>query len=282
MAEVGTALVVNDNGLIPLNEVERALDELVERGAVEELAEGRARADAYAAYEKRRGAKERADYFGQVKVLAEAAIGYIDVKQYPFCSRDTGVLDLGVEIPGGGSTRAKWRALGQARLQGILAEALDAVVSNGRDITTDNVAYQVRRRGSGFVETAPLMERLRVVTSGDVSMSDISRRADVPLPIISDLKHGRKKRVSYPVAIKLAPALGLDTADLVPAAPSQKWRKRSRLPSPRKLRGGRWDRAYSAHRRTMEEVFELTGESGEPDLWGHLHAVEDFLKTRIR
>jgi hypothetical protein len=47
------------------------------------------------------------------------------------------------------------------------------------------------------------------------------------------------------------------------------------------LKGGRWDRAYSLHRKTMEEIFQLTGESGHAEVWAHLHAIEDFLKRRV-
>lgn len=280
------ALVVNNNGLVPLDEVRVALDRLIDEEDLGALADGRAKAEAYAAYERRKGAKERSDYFGRVKILAEAAIGIIDLRNHPWAKPLGPPLVIeGMEI--GRSMRNDWRVLGQGQLQGMLDAICDYEASDpAREVGTDRVVRELRRRGVGYVDASVLKVAIKkAAESRPGGLAGLARSTGVARQTLRNHTKGHKRylhRFSWPVAVKLCEELGVDLSALPQGRPpKRRLALRRRLGTAKRPKGGRWDRVYTAHRRMMQEVFELTGESNEPDLWLHLHAIEDFLKKRV-
>lgn len=274
--------------LVSLEVVRAAIDQFVADGAIDEIVEGQARAAAMAAYENRRKAHERARYFSHVLILAEAALGMIDLQENPFGRKTTKPLIVtDEEVPW--HARERWRMFGQAKTQGILDEAL-AASEEIVGISPSAVYLELRRRGCGYFDPEPFRSAITQTcrpegrAKGDrPSYHELAERTGVDYHVVYRILNKRLVRVPYDQAIVLAAELGLSEDKLRPMARRHRRKQpKGRLPPTRRLKGGRWDQAYVLHRKLMQEVFELTGEGGDPDLWTHLHAAEDILKRKIR
>lgn len=292
------------NELANLDDIRSSLDGLIERRDGEAIADGRAQAEAYAAYERRQGAQERADYFSRIKVMAEAALGVLDLDRVPYGARKRGkeVPPRTFKAEAGNDLWKEWRTLGQGQLEGVLDKTLNVVADlndpagswrtakGAREITTVSVAQELRRIGVGYVKPGPIVAALKTEhersrgfgphNGTGLRMSEVASRADVSYAMVMGLMGpNAPRRIARVHGEALAEVLGVTGLKRAPAKNRQ--RRYRRLRPARQPKGGRWDQAYSLHRKTMEEVFAVTGESQNDEVWGHLHAVEDFLKRRI-
>lgn len=270
-----------------LAEVSSTLDKLVEDGALDALGEGRAQAEAYAAYECRQGAADRANYFGRIKVMAEAALVAIDLRttRWGGAGRSSGrggapFVVAGEEVCG--YERTQWRVLGQARIQGLLDQVMRDLDAHDLPVTTPYAVPAARKAGAGWVAAEPVRVAARRLVDQGWTRGRIAEEAGTTPAVLYKLLNAKAKRCSYDTARALAPVVGLDLAKVAPAPWVRSQRRRGRRLRPgRRLKGGRWDEAYVRHRRTMEEIHAVTGEAGDPDLWRALHEVDDFLKRRV-
>lgn len=264
------------NGNLPsLNEADERLVDLAAQGDVAGLREIGDQAAAYQEYEQRQGFKRRADYYGSLKVLAEAQLG--------------GLPNLGIP---GLSPRLldTWQLLATGRDRGVLASTMKEI-AEGQDITTSAVANELQRRGVRYVPNKPLRKAFDLAHKRDgLTLDELGSRTgrsgqqvSQQLGRCNSSAGHRRTVIGYRNALPLARELGVELSEL-PLAPLKKRRRRRRRRLPlRRLTGGRWDETYSRLRKTLDEFGAVAGEGEEWDeAYAHFYALEEIVGKAMK
>lgn len=278
-----TKELVPTNGVLPdARETEAFLVRLGEEGDLERLAEVSHQADAHRQYEVRNKARERANYFGRVKVTAEAVIGRWDTRQHPHPR--SGPLEIGGQTVSS-STRSHWRVLGLGLDTGQLDKAIN-IAADSDTVATYRVAQELRIMGTMFVDTRPLRDRFHELRETEgLTRRGLERAAGYTKNHLSD--HfpiegpPRRFAMNRVMANVVAEVLGVDPKQLkgVPSGHKPHTRRRKR-PKPRQLKGGRLDETYTLIRRALDELDRATGNRdkwGTDDAYTHLYQAEEIV-----
>lgn len=285
MKEASTELVPVDAEaeLSSIADAEQRLAALADKGDAETLGEVAKQAELHRLHEKRGGFKERADHFARLKLLAEAAIGSIDLKtnpRYPFKT-----LEI-AGFPVRKSTRSRFRLLAMAQEGGELNRVLDSLAMDpNQQVTTGAVCEELNRLGVGWVATKTLRDRYKQLRREEnITLTEVARRAGLAGPASINQRLGltqngvgrRQQRVSRHVGLVLAEAMGMNPAELAPAPPPKRNVRKLSLRTPK---NPQWSKAFRHTRLALEQVNALKGAQDDP-AWQHLYKALDIITER--
>lgn len=279
-------LVKADRQLPSQEEVDRHLDRLQAEGDVQALDEVARQAHAHQEYERREEAVERATFFGRIKVMAEARIGSIDLELYP--APKDGHLDFNGHVVSR-DKRVWWRTLGAGLQTGQLESAIALVEQDGEPVTTQPVVRELRYRGVHYVWAAPLLKRYRqAYKETGLSIAELERRGGGLQLGHAITRPGTKpvvEKLRRPTAVAAAKVLGLNPTELQGVPLARKRAPKRTLRQPRRLTGGRLDKAYTLIRQALQELEAATDGTdkwGTEDVWNHLHKAEDAIGHALK
>ncbi len=262
--------------------VRESIAELVKIGDTETLSEVARQASAGQLYERSREMKTRADAYGRLKVLAEAAIGKLDIQDHP----RSGDGELMVEDKTiNKTTRQRWRRLALAYDLGMLDTILDAIADDPEQlISTKAAADACLARGIGWLNTAPLVARWEILRKDGWVLRDLAVKAGLSYAQVREAL--KAKKTPHATGIAMATAMGLDPNSLCPPrrAPRGRYKKRRRKPPQWKaLTGGQWDKSYAALRKALQEFAAVAGEDIKYDeAYAHFYALEDTIGKALK
>lgn len=232
--EASQALVpVVGDSLPTADDFERAaqtIEAICKAGDAESLYAASGVSAAAAVYHARNEHKGIADGYLRLRVLAEAALGEIDIYERPDArqsprSPNYEPLVIGrVQIPA--QTAYQWRTLGIAQMRGLLTPIIDELLADNAAFDTP-LRQAISRSGALWVPARPLREAFK--RSG-LTVAEVARRLG--------LSHGRVSvtlnslfRVKFLSARQYTELLGVDIMALppVPNALSKEDQRRRRV-----------------------------------------------------
>jgi hypothetical protein len=281
----GRELIQASETLPSQAEIENRLDRLEDAGDTQALHEVALRAKALEVYERHVGATDRANFFGRIKVNAEARIGSIDIQLHAHPGKAELVFGDHVVTP---MRRKQWRVLGAGLQSGQLDKALAIAEADDTAASTSRVVRELQEIGAFYVATAPLLKRYReLYQSEGLTIKDVQERSGVKASTFlarpgTDPQYDKATRH---VALRVAAVLGVDPQELNSVPRRREPRKRSRIRQPRKLTGGRLDETYSLIRKALQELERAAGSNGRwgtGDAWEHLYKAEEIIGKSLR
>lgn len=215
VAPVDVALVPT-NGSLPTAEdftrAEQTIQLLVAEGDPETLFSASKAAEATALFYQRQGQLELVGRMVRLKLLAEAGIGWIDVRDHHPTRYGQDALMLGGQRIGKG-LREGWRVLGIGHARGLLAAVMDDLELEDKLCTW----YAIRRlqlMGAIWADLAPIKKAWR---ASGLTIKDAGEKAGVsPACAWFLLGDSRQEITRFVTAIRLAQALGVPIEELRP------------------------------------------------------------------
>lgn len=272
-------------------EVADELDRLMAQGETSMLNEVARKAAAYQEYERRADATERANYFGRLKVMAEARIGCIDLELHPSRLAAPLVFD---GKPVRAMMRKSWRTIGMGLRAGVLDRIMALVEERDGTIGTHAVQAEIRRTGAIWIWSEPLQRRYaELYESEGLTARDVEKKLGMSKGTLQGILRRpggtskKRLRMHRHLAIRLAHVLGVDESELrsAPMKSSQASPKRRRRRKRRALPGGRLDETYVLIRKALQELDRAVGTSGEWDAdeaYMHLYEAEGIIGRALR
>lgn len=284
---MSSEIVRRDDILPDESEVVAELDRLEEQGDTATLNELARQAQAHQEYEARANAQERANYFGKIKVQAEARIGSIDLDLHPTPGTSTLTFD-GWEVSR--MIRGRWRILGLGLQAGQLDKAIRMTEDAGDVVSTWGVSGELTQWGVLWIATGPLLRRYRhLYTNGGLKVSHLEDRTGIKGLTQYLARPGKtppRNKMRRHLAFKLADELRVERSKLRPVRSTKPpHRKRRRMHKQKALPGGRLDEAYTLIRRALQGLDRASGSGdryGTDDAWEHLYKAEEIVGRALK